>query len=116
MMTETRIRDSRCTWAGEVTWRDTATLREQLLDLLEAPGTGPVTVDVTGVERIDRTGIALLVGSSRRAAAIGRGLVLVDRAGIVSTALSGVGVRSSFSIRTGAEPAGDPATVTGPPA
>lgn len=98
MVTEISVRDSRCTWIGEVTWRHTATLREQLFDLLESRTSGPLFLDVTLVDRIDRTGVALLIGSNHRATALNRQLVLIDGSGLTSAALAGAGVRSGFVI------------------
>ena len=100
MMTEVFVQESRCTWIGEVTWRHTATLREQIFDLLEAHTSDPLLLDVSSVERIDRTGVALLVGSNHRAASMKRQLVLIDDAGLITAALSAAGVRSSFVIHT----------------
>ncbi|HEY7857229.1 MAG TPA: STAS domain-containing protein [Candidatus Nanopelagicales bacterium] len=100
MMTEVRVREGRCTWIGEVTWRQTAMLREQIFDLLEADASAPLFLDVSSVERIDRTGVALLIGSNHRATAMNRHLVLIDDSGLIADALSDAGVRSSFDIRT----------------
>lgn len=98
MVSDIDVQQDRCTWIGEVTWRHTATLREQLLDLLELHRSGPVYLDVSAVERIDRIGVALLVGSNHRAHAMHRELVLVDRAGLVTNALRESGVSASFRI------------------
>ncbi len=98
MITEVFVRDSRCTWSGEVTWRQTATLREQIFDLLELDTSAQVLLDVTLVTSIDRTGVALLIGSNHRAAVLHRQLVLIDGVGHVATALSDAGVRPSFVI------------------
>lgn len=105
-----RTRERRCSWCGELTWRRTAELREAVFDLLEQPGLRRLVLDVTGVEVIDRTGVALLVGCHHRAAAMSRTLVLVDGGGTVSDALSGAGVISAFAfdappaIRAGRRP------------
>ena len=88
MITEVFVRDSRCTWSGEVTWRQTATLREQIFDLLQLDTSAQVLLDVTLVTSIDRTGVALLIGSNHRAAGVHRRLVLIDGVGHVATALS----------------------------
>lgn len=100
MMTEVLVRESRCTWIGEVTWRHTATLREQIFDLLETDPPVPLFLDVSAVSCIDRTGVALLIGSNHRAAAMGRRLVLVDRTGLVTRTLAAAGVLPSFVIRS----------------
>jgi len=39
-------------------------------------GTGPVTLDLAGLEQLDATGLAMLLGTARRAEAAGRALVL----------------------------------------
>lgn len=97
--------DQHCAWHGELTWRRTAELREMLFDLLEAE-LGRLVLDVSAVHAVDRTGVALLVGCRRRAAIIGRSLVLVDRHGVVTDALSAAGLLSAFEFD-------DPTELTG---
>lgn len=92
----TSTRDRHWSWCGELTWRRTAELREALFDLLEQPGLQRLVLDLTGVEVIDRTGVALLVGCHHRAAAMSRRLVLVDRSGAVAGALFCAGVLGGF--------------------
>jgi anti-sigma B factor antagonist len=45
-----------------------------------AAGSGPLVVDLAGVELLDATGLGVLVGSHRRARLAGRWLVLRDAA------------------------------------
>lgn len=93
----TSVHDRHCSWHGELTWRRTAELRESLFDLLEVPTLDRLFLDVTAVDTIDRTGVALLVGGHHRAAAMSRRLVLVDRGGTVAGALSDAGVLAGFA-------------------
>ena len=76
-----------CHWAGAVTWRETADLRESLLDQLEAGSNGALWLDVREVSVIDRCGVALLIGALHRAQAMGRRLVLIDAMGPVTSTL-----------------------------
>lgn len=97
---EVRVVGSCLTWAGGVTWRHTAALREQIFDLLEEPAILQLFLDVSSVDRIDRTGVALLVGANQWAAAMNRQLVLIDRSGLITTALTDAKVRDDFVIRS----------------
>lgn len=84
--------------AGDVTWRETAGLREALFDLLEAPGQGGLSLDVRAVTRIDRTGVALLIGVNHRAAALGRPFTLLDAHGPVTRMLSDLRMLDDFDV------------------
>jgi len=53
--------------------RDGATLRQQLLPLLEAPE--PVVIDVTDIERVDTVALQLLFAFNRDRCANGRSVV-----------------------------------------
>lgn len=87
-----------CVLAGEVTWRETAGLREALFDLLEAPGQERVSLDVRAVTRIDRTGVALLIGANHRAAALGLRFTLLDAHGPVTRVLSDLRMLDDFEV------------------
>jgi anti-anti-sigma regulatory factor len=87
-----------CVVAGEVIWRETAALREALFDLLEAPGHDGLTLDVRAVTRIDRTGVALLIGANHRAAALGHPFTLIDAHGPVTRVLSGLRMLGDFEV------------------
>ena len=87
-----------CVLAGEVTWRETAALREALFDLLEAPGQGGLSLDVRAVTGIDRTGVALLIGANHRAAALGHPFILIDAYGPVTRMLSGLRMLRDFAV------------------
>ena len=87
-----------CVWAGEVTWRETAELREALFDLLETPGQCGPSLDVRAVTKIDRTGVALLIGANHRASALGRPLSLVDAYGPVTRKLSDLRMLGDFDV------------------
>jgi anti-anti-sigma regulatory factor len=90
--------EATCTWPGDVTWRETAQLREALLDTLDRNDAGIVNIDVRAVRTIDNTGIAMLIGANRRAIARGRRLVLLDCNGPVTAALSRLHIMRQFSI------------------
>lgn len=98
--TPNRTKDRRCSWSGAVTWRRTAELREQIFDLLEDPHLDRLFLDVTAVESLDRTGVALLIGCHHRAAAMARTLILVDHRGTVIRALADACVLSGFEFDT----------------
>ena len=85
-------------WSGEITWRETAHLREVLYDELKVAGFTGVRLDVRGVRLIDQTGIALLIGAKHRAAAAGRRLILIDSDGPVTAALRRAHVLPDFTI------------------
>jgi len=84
----TRRRELECAWVGEVTWRQTASLREVLFDHLDHPRCAGVRLDVQKVTGIDRVGVALLIGANRRAARAGRRLQLIDSSGPVTNTLA----------------------------
>jgi anti-anti-sigma regulatory factor len=86
------------TWHGAVTSHETPALREQLFSLLDSAGGTSLRVDVRGVTAIDRSGIAVLIGARRRAAATGRTFVLIDSGGPVSTELRRMHVLDSFLV------------------
>jgi anti-anti-sigma factor len=55
-----------------------AAIARDALHTAIATGTGPLIVDLAGVELLDATGLGVLVGSHRRARLAGRRLVLRD--------------------------------------
>jgi anti-anti-sigma factor len=85
-------------WAGDISERVTAPLREALFEALELTGQTGVRLDVRAVRSIDRTGIALLVGANHRAAALGRLFVLTDNNGPVTRALSAEHLLKGFHV------------------
>jgi len=87
-----------CRWTGAVTWRETAGLREDLLDQLEAGVSGALWLDVREVSIIDRCGIALLIGAQHRAQALTRGLVLIDATGPVTSTMARLRLLDQFHI------------------
>ena len=87
-----------CRWTGEVTWRETADLREDLLDQLEAGVSGALWLDVRAVSVIDRCGIALLIGAQHWVQAMTRGLVLIDAIGPVTSTMARLGLLDQFHI------------------
>lgn len=79
-------------WPSVVTWREVPALREALYDAMERPGCDEVRLDARGVEDMDATGVALLVGADRRARAAGISLVVAHGGGPVATVLRRRGV------------------------
>jgi anti-anti-sigma factor len=67
------------TLAGRLDVTGASAAREALHAALEA-GTGPLVVDLAGVELLDATGLGVLIGTHRRARRDGRQLVLRDAA------------------------------------
>jgi anti-sigma B factor antagonist len=67
------------TLAGRLDVIGAAAARDALHTAVAA-GTGPLVVDLSGVELLDATGLGVLIGSHRRARAAGRRLVLRDAA------------------------------------
>jgi anti-sigma B factor antagonist len=63
------------TLIGRLDARAAAPVRDALHAALGA-GSGPLVVDITGVELLDATGLGVLVGAHRRARLDGRELVL----------------------------------------
>ena len=57
-----------------------------------------VRLDVRAVTRINRGGVAILVGANHRAAAVGRRLILVDADGPVTTALAALRLLGGFYV------------------
>ena len=85
-------------WAGDITGQVTAPLRETLFAALAAAGRTGVELDLRDVRSIDRSGVALLIGANHRAADVGRALVLVDRNGPVTRALSALRLLHAFEV------------------
>jgi anti-anti-sigma regulatory factor len=85
-----------CSWSGPVTWRETAALREDLFDRLEASEGGTLWLDVRDVSVIDRTGVALLAGAQHRAHELQHGFVLIDANGAVTTTLTRLHLQEQF--------------------
>jgi anti-anti-sigma factor len=67
------------TLAGRLDMTGAAIARDALHTAI-ASGTGPLVVDLAGVELLDATGLGVLIGSHRRARLAGRQLVLRDAA------------------------------------
>jgi anti-sigma B factor antagonist len=57
-----------------------ASAAREALHAALAAGSGPLVVDLAGVELLDATGLGVLIGSHRRARLAGRHLVLRDAA------------------------------------
>ncbi len=62
---------------GRVDGSTVAGLRETLHAAVDSSD-GPIVVDVAGVDTIDVTGLAMLIGTRRRASALGHELLLRD--------------------------------------
>jgi anti-sigma B factor antagonist len=85
------------TASGEVDIASAPGLREQLLGLL-LPGASRIVIDLSGVTFCDASGLAVLVGVSRRADLLDGILRLVAPAPLIATALRLTGLDSRFEI------------------
>jgi anti-anti-sigma factor len=85
------------TISGEIDIASAPLLREQLLGLLR-PGASRLVVDLSGVTFCDASGLAVLVGASRRAGLLGGVLRLAAPAPLMSTILRLAGLDSRFEI------------------
>jgi anti-anti-sigma factor len=72
-------------------------LREQLIVQLHR-GTGPLILDLSRVLRCDTAGLAVLIGTQRRAKLLGTTMRLLAPSLPVTTALRSTGLDRSFSI------------------
>jgi anti-anti-sigma factor len=63
--------------SGQVDVRTVGALRSRLHSAIEC-GTGPLRVDVAGLELTDEAGLGVLLGGARRARGAGRSMVLVE--------------------------------------
>lgn len=63
--------------SGRIDVRSVGELRSRLHSAIDA-GTGPLRVDVAGLELADHAGLGVLLGAARRARGFGRSMVLVD--------------------------------------
>ena len=73
-------------------------LREQLIDLLHG-GTDPLVLDLSGVLSCDTAGLAVLVGTQRRARLLGTTISLLAPSPAVAKVLRSTGLDRSFAIR-----------------
>jgi anti-anti-sigma factor len=85
------------TLRGELDIATAPALREQLLSLLR-PGTSRLIVDLSAVSYADASGLAVLVGTSRRARLLGGFLHLAAPAPAVTTALALTGLRRQLDV------------------
>ena len=83
--------------SGDMDIASVPMLREQLLGLLR-PHAGRVVIDLSGVTFCDASGLAVLVGASRRADLLGGVLRLVAPTPLVATVLRLTGLDSRFEI------------------
>jgi len=97
------------TLSGELDIASVPVLREQLLGLLR-PDASRIVIDLSGVTFCDASGLAVLVGLSRRAALLGGVLRLAAPAPLMATVLRLTGLYSRFEIfATVSEAIGAPA-------
>ena len=73
--------------SGRVDVRSVGELRSRLDSAIDA-GTGPLRVDVAGLELVDHAGLGVLLGAARRARGVGRSMVLVNVPAALSKLLS----------------------------
>ena len=72
-------------------------LREQLLALL-SPGTGRLVIDLSGVSFADSSGLAVLVGTGRRAGLLGGFVRLAAPTAAVATVLRVTGLHRQLDV------------------
>lgn len=85
------------TISGELDIASAPALRERLLDLLR-PDASRLVIELSGVTFCDASGLAVLVGASRRASLLGGVLRLAAPASLVATVLRLTGLDSRFEI------------------
>jgi anti-sigma B factor antagonist len=85
------------TLCGDLDIAAAPALREQLLSLLR-PGTSRLVVDLSAVSYADASGLAVLVGTRRRARLLGGFLHLASPAPAVTTALALTGLRRQLDV------------------
>lgn len=85
------------TLRGELDIATAPALREQLLTLLR-PGTSRLVLDLSAVSYADASGLAVLVGTRRRARLLGGFLHLASPAPAVTTALALTGLRRQLDV------------------
>ena len=83
--------------SGELGIASAPVLREQLLGLLR-PGASRIVIDLSGVTFCDASGLAVLVGASRRAGLLAGALRLAAPTPLVATVLRLTGLHSRFEI------------------
>jgi anti-sigma B factor antagonist len=83
--------------SGELDIASAPVLREQLLGLLR-PGASRIVIDLSGVTFCDASGLAVLVGASRRARLLDGVLRLAAPTPLVATVLRLTGLHSRFEI------------------
>ncbi len=85
------------TISGELDIASAPVLRERLLGLLR-PGASRIVIDLSGVTFCDASGLAVLVGASRRADLLDGVLRLAAPTPLVATVLRLTGLHSRFEI------------------
>ena len=83
--------------SGELDITCAPALREQLLGLLR-PGTGRLVIDLSRVSYADASGLAVLVGTGRRAGLLGGFLRLAAPAPAVANVLRVTGLRRQLDV------------------
>jgi anti-anti-sigma factor len=84
-------------------------LREQLIDVLHR-GTDLLILDLSGVLSCDVAGVAVLIGTQRRAGLLGTRMRLYAPSPAVMKVLRSSGLDRSFTIRAAGQVAVSPAT------
>jgi anti-sigma B factor antagonist len=95
--------------SGELGLASAPALREQLRSLLRRAG-GQLIIDLSAVERADASGLAVLVGSGRRAGLLGGSLRLAAPSPEAARVLSATGLNQHLDIFPTVR-----AAITGPP-
>jgi anti-sigma B factor antagonist len=83
--------------SGELGIADAPALREQLLNMLR-PGSSQLVIDLSKVSFCDASGLAVLVGTGRRARLLGGFLCLAAVSPVVAEALQTTGLQRNFEI------------------
>jgi anti-anti-sigma factor len=83
--------------SGELDLTRAPALREQLLTLLR-PGTGQLVIDLSGVSFADASGLAVLVGTGRRAGLLGGFVRLAAPTAAVAKVLHVTGLHRQLDV------------------
>lgn len=84
--------------SGALDFAAAPALREQLIDVLHR-GTGLLILDLSRVLSCDTAGLAVLIGTQRRAGLLGTSICLLAPSPPVTKVLRSTGLDRSFSIR-----------------
>lgn len=89
---------------AQLTIANATVLQHELEELLS--GAGSIVFDLSGVERVDTSGVQLLLAAVRRAGELGIGVRWEDPSGRLEAASAALGVTSAFATAEGRVPIG----------